>query len=98
MRTPSTAPTASFGLEPAGYRTLLEQFAHASRILVYSGAGMSADSGLPTYRGAGQHLWTGDLLERVATPTGYADVLSNVRTPHKVSWPVWWEAHLRDRK
>lgn len=72
MRTPSTAPTATFGLEPAGYRKLLEQFAQATRILVYSGAGMSADSGLPTYRGAGEHLWTGDLLERVATPTGYA--------------------------
>lgn len=72
MRTPSTAPTATFGLEPAGYRKLLEQFAHANRLLVYSGAGMSADSGLPTYRGAGEHLWTGDLLERVATPTGYA--------------------------
>jgi len=72
MRTPNTAPTATFGLEPAGYRTLLEQFAHARRILIYSGAGMSADSGLPTYRGAGEHLWSGDLLERVATPTGYA--------------------------
>lgn len=72
MRTPSTAATATFGLEPAGYRRLLEQFAHAGRILVYSGAGMSADSGLPTYRGAGEHLWTGDLIERVATPAGYA--------------------------
>ena len=72
MRTPSTAPTATFGLEPAGYRRLLEQFAHARNILVYSGAGMSADSGLPTYRGAGEHLWTGDLIKRVATRSGYA--------------------------
>lgn len=72
MRTPSNAPTATFGLEPAGYRTLLEQFIHARCILVYSGAGMSADSGLPTYRGAGEHLWTGDVLERVSTLTGYA--------------------------
>ncbi|OWW18797.1 SIR2 family NAD-dependent protein deacylase [Noviherbaspirillum denitrificans] len=72
MRTPSNAPTATFGLEPAGYRKLLEQFMHAQRILVYSGAGMSADSGLPTYRGAGEHLWTGDVLERVSTLTGYA--------------------------
>lgn len=71
MRNPSTAATATFGLEPAGYRTLLEQFVHAKSILVYSGAGMSADSGLPTYRGVGEHLWTGDVIRRVATPTGF---------------------------
>ncbi len=72
MKTPSTAATATFGLEPAGYRQLLDQFAHAKRIMVYSGAGMSADSGLPTYRGAGEHLWTGDVLRKVATPAGFA--------------------------
>lgn len=71
MRTPSTAATATFGLEPAGYRKLLEQFVHARRILVYSGAGLSADSGLPTYRGAGEHLWTRDVLVRVSTRAGY---------------------------
>ena len=71
MRTPSTAATATFGLEPAGYRKLLDQFSQAGRILVYSGAGMSADSGLPTYRGAGEHLWTRDTLIRVSTPAGY---------------------------
>lgn len=71
MRTPSTALTATFGLEPAGYRKLLEQFVHARRIVVYSGAGLSADSGLPTYRGAGEHLWSGDVLRRVATLEGF---------------------------
>ncbi|HYD96587.1 MAG TPA: Sir2 family NAD-dependent protein deacetylase [Noviherbaspirillum sp.] len=72
MKTPSTAATATFGLEPAGYRKLLDQFTQARRILVYSGAGLSADSGLPTYRGAGRHLWTGDTVRRVATLEGYA--------------------------
>jgi NAD-dependent deacetylase len=72
MKTPSTAATATFGLEPAGYRKLLEQFVQAQRIFVYSGAGLSADAGLPTYRGAGEHLWTGDVVERVATPAGFA--------------------------
>ena len=72
MKTPSTAATATFGLEPAEYRKLLDQFAHAKRILVYSGAGLSADSGLPTYRGAGEHLWTGNVVQRVATPAGFA--------------------------
>ncbi|RZI44138.1 hypothetical protein EGT07_01535 [Herbaspirillum sp. HC18] len=72
MKTPSTAATATFGLEPAGYRKLLDQFAQSQRILVYSGAGLSADSGLPTYRGVGEHLWTGDTVRRVATLDGYA--------------------------
>lgn len=71
MKTPSSALTATFGLEPAGYRALLDRFAQAQSILVYSGAGMSADSGLPTYRGEGEHLWTDDVLERVATATGF---------------------------
>jgi NAD-dependent deacetylase len=72
MRTPSTAPTATFGLEPAGYRKLLDHFAQSTRILVYSGAGLSADSGLPTYRGAGKRLWAHGIAERVATPAGFA--------------------------
>lgn len=72
MRTPSPAATATFGLEPAGYRALLDRFAQSRSILVYSGAGMSADSGLPTYRGEGEHLWTDDVLERVATAAGFA--------------------------
>lgn len=90
MRTPSTAATATFGLEPAGYRTLLEQFARATHILVYSGAGLSADSGLPTYRGAGQHLWTGNIVERVATPAGF------MRDPHfAVDWYVEQSCRLQ---
>lgn len=72
MKTPSTAATATFGLEPAGYRKLLDQFAAAARIAVYSGAGLSADSGLPTYRGAGKRLWANGIVERVATPAGFA--------------------------
>lgn len=72
MKNPSTAATATFGLEPGGYRKLLERFAQANRILVYSGAGLSADSGLPTYRGVGEHLWTRDVLVRVSTPAGFA--------------------------
>ncbi|HEY0846357.1 MAG TPA: Sir2 family NAD-dependent protein deacetylase [Noviherbaspirillum sp.] len=83
MKSPSSAPTSTFGLEPAGYRQLLEQFLHARSILVYSGAGMSADSGLPTYRGEGEHLWTDDVIERVATASGF------VRDPDfAVAWYI----------
>jgi len=35
------------------YRSLTKYFAHAQRVLFITGAGLSADSGLPTYRGIG---------------------------------------------
>jgi len=42
-----------------------------TRVLVLSGAGISADSGLATFRGSGG-LWEGEPVERVATPEGFA--------------------------
>ena len=42
-----------------------------TRILVMTGAGISAESGLATFRGAGG-LWDGQPVERVATPQGFA--------------------------
>ncbi|HEX5008994.1 MAG TPA: Sir2 family NAD-dependent protein deacetylase, partial [Planctomycetota bacterium] len=40
-------------------------------VVVLSGAGLSADSGLPTFRGAGG-LWEGHRVEDVATPEAWA--------------------------
>lgn len=40
-------------------------------VVVLSGAGLSADSGLPTFRGAGG-LWEGQRVEDVATPEAWA--------------------------
>jgi NAD-dependent deacetylase len=40
-------------------------------LVVLSGAGLSADSGLPTFRGAGG-LWEGRNIEDVATPRAWA--------------------------
>jgi NAD-dependent deacetylase len=40
-------------------------------LVVLSGAGLSADSGLPTFRGAGG-LWEGRRVEDVATPQAWA--------------------------
>ena len=45
--------------------------AAASRVVAFSGAGVSAESGIPTYRGAGDSLWTAGNFERFANPTGY---------------------------
>jgi NAD-dependent deacetylase len=42
-----------------------------SRLLVLTGAGISADSGLATFRGAGG-LWAGQRVEDVATPEAFA--------------------------
>ena len=44
--------------------------AAASRIVVLTGAGISAESGIPTFRDAGG-LWEGHSVEDVATPEGF---------------------------
>ena len=41
------------------------------RLVVLSGAGMSAESGIATFRGAGG-LWDGHRVEEVASPEGFA--------------------------
>jgi NAD-dependent deacetylase len=43
----------------------------ATRVAVLSGAGVSAESGVPTFRGAGG-LWEGHAVTDVATPTAFA--------------------------
>lgn len=42
-----------------------------TRVLVLTGAGISAESGLATFRGAGG-LWEGHRVEQVAAPAGFA--------------------------
>jgi len=42
-----------------------------TRVLVLTGAGISAESGLATFRGAGG-LWEGHPVEQVASPEGFA--------------------------
>ena len=43
-----------------------------TRVLVLTGAGISAESGLATFRGAGG-LWDGHRVEQVASPDGFAE-------------------------
>lgn len=43
---------------------------HANRVCVLTGAGVSAESGVPTFRG--EHgFWEGEHVENVATPEGF---------------------------
>jgi len=43
-----------------------------TRVLVLTGAGVSAESGVPTFRGS-NGLWENQPVERVATPEGFAE-------------------------
>jgi NAD-dependent deacetylase len=56
----------------------------AQRIVVFTGAGLSAESGVPTFRDAQTSLWTWYSLEDLATPEGF------VKNPRLVwEWHVW---------
>ncbi|MFB3066719.1 MAG: NAD-dependent deacetylase [Planctomycetota bacterium] len=61
---------------------LIERLRRASRVLVLTGAGVSAESGIPTFRGDGG-LWREFRAEDLATPEAFA------RDPHLV-W-TWYE-------
>jgi NAD-dependent deacetylase len=50
--------------------TLVEWLRAARRVIAFCGAGVSAESGVPTFRGAGG-LWEGHRVEEVATPAAF---------------------------
>lgn len=56
---------------------------HARRVAVLTGAGVSAESGVPTFRGAGG-LWRGFRAEELATPEAFQQDPVNVWT-----WYDW---------
>ena len=51
---------------------LLEQLLKAQRVMVLTGAGMSAESGIPTFRDAQTGLWANYRPEDLATPEAFA--------------------------
>lgn len=59
-----------YGEQLVPLRCKLEFRSMKKRIVVLSGAGMSAESGIPTFRGAGG-LWEGHSVESVATPEAW---------------------------
>lgn len=44
----------------------------AKSVVVFTGAGVSAESGVPTYRSGAAGLWSRQKMERFANPAGYA--------------------------
>jgi NAD-dependent deacetylase len=80
---PGTAANAS-GMDTeaasSGLAGVRERLASARSVCVLTGSGISAESGLPTFRGAGG-LWRTHRVEELASPGGFA------RDPHLVwSW------------
>jgi NAD-dependent deacetylase len=64
-------------------REVGERIAAARRVVVFSGAGVSRESGLDTFRGAGG-LWERMRPEELATPQAFE------REPHRVwRWYAW---------
>jgi NAD-dependent deacetylase len=57
-------------VSPSISATVSEIIRNSRRIVVLSGAGISAESGIPTFRG-GDGLWEGHAIEDVATPRGW---------------------------
>lgn len=69
-------------------RELIEKLAQARRVAVLTGAGISAESGIPTFRDALTGLWANYDPQELATPEGFA------RNP-KLVWE--WYAVRRAR-
>lgn len=69
-------------------RELIERLGSALRVAVLTGAGISAESGIPTFRDALTGLWANYDPQELATPEGFA------RNP-KLVWD--WYAERRQR-
>lgn len=54
-----------------GVRELRERFAAARSVFVLTGSGISAESGLPTFRGVGG-MWRMHRVDELASPAGFA--------------------------
>ena len=55
---------------PSDFDRLVAALRNATRVSALTGAGVSAESGIPTFRGAGG-LWEGHRIEEVATPEAF---------------------------
>lgn len=71
MRDLSDGPMSGLSLDPTSLRLARERLAAAERVLVLTGAGISAESDVPTFRGEGG-LWEGHRPEELATPAAFA--------------------------
>lgn len=76
----------------AAVERVRERLAAARRVSVLTGAGISADSGVPTFRGP-EGLWRNFRAEDLASPEAFA------RDPHLVwEWYDWRRALIASKK
>lgn len=80
-------------MTPEGLRRAARILAGAERIVVSSGAGMSRESGIPTFRDAMEGLWANFDPQALATENGFrAD-------PRRVwSWYAWRRGRVGDAR
>lgn len=71
-------------MEPEGLARAAEWLAEAERVVVSTGAGMSRESGIPTFRDAMEGLWARFDPQELATVEGFR------RNPRRVwGWYAW---------
>lgn len=83
-------PPAGGSPAPETIKAVRRILAEAQKVVVLTGAGVSAESGVPTFRGAGG-IWRNKDVTALATPEGFA------RDPELV-WEFYnWRRELLDR-
>jgi NAD-dependent deacetylase len=74
----------------ADLRRLADWFSASSRVVALTGAGMSAESGIPTFRGGDSSLWQQFDPEQLASMAGWRR-----DAPLMWGWYVWRMAQVR---
>ena len=64
--------SATSSIAYANIARAAELIRQAKSVVVFTGAGVSAESGVPTYRSGADGLWSRQNMERFANPSGYA--------------------------
>jgi NAD-dependent deacetylase len=78
---------------PEGLARAAEILARAGRVVVSSGAGMSRESGIPTFRDAMEGLWANFDPQELATEQGFR------RDPRRVwSWYAWRRQRIAEAR